>query len=79
MERPFGVTVPVRVAVAGPTDCAAPVATTGAGEVLNEISPPVTVPASLRATTRVHEEFSRLVMLYGSMTQLQTPGDRGAR
>lgn len=52
VERPFGFNEPPSVADVGPTPAAAPVTTVGALWVVNVLSAPVTVPASLVATTR---------------------------
>jgi hypothetical protein len=52
VERPFGLSEPPSVADVGPTDVAAPVATLGGLCVVNVLSEPVTLPASLVATSR---------------------------
>jgi hypothetical protein len=52
VERPFGLSEPPSVADVGPTDDAAPVATVGGLWVVNALSEPLTVPASLVATSR---------------------------
>jgi hypothetical protein len=52
VERPFEFNEPPSVADVGPTPAAAPVTTVGALWVVNVLSAPVTVPASLVATIR---------------------------
>lgn len=52
VERPFGFSEPPSVADLGPTAAAAPVTAVGGLWVVNVLSAPVTVPASLVATIR---------------------------
>ena len=52
VERPFGSTLPLRVALVEPTELAADVVAAGGSAVTNEASEPVVVPASLVATSR---------------------------
>jgi hypothetical protein len=51
-DRPFGFTLPPRVADDGPTEDAEPVITTGGDAVLKVPSAPRLVPALLAATNR---------------------------